>query len=228
MEFRALWPGLVALQNTTHNSQRLAPQLPGKRAREASPAAGCRQGLPKPVRPVGLSLSRRHIYVLVPENVFRVSSSLAGQRERQACCPLVLGQGPAPQGAQPAPLPVLSRLPSDPVQAPTLEAAVMRGRRETMASRGPSSWDSRPAGGRGFWSDVALTWNAPALFREGRHPMETMKWKRKQPEQTLQPGFCQTSPTWPWQPWKPKAGRRALRPWACTLPAGNVQDVEKP
>lgn len=49
----------------------------------------------------------------------------------------------------------------------------------------------------GFWSDVEFTWNAPVLFWEGRHPRETMKWKRKQLKQNPELSFGETSPIQP-------------------------------
>lgn len=53
---------------------------------------------------------------------------------------------------------------------------------------------------RGFWSDVAFTWNAPGtLFLAHRHPRETMKWKRKQPQQKPELRDCQASPQLPGQ-----------------------------
>lgn len=76
------------------------------------------------------------------------------------------------------PLPSLSRLHSEP-QTYSSRATVIKGREENSGKPDPlwlaAEW--------GFWSDVEFTWNAPVLFWEGRHPMKTMKWKRKQQKQ---------------------------------------------
>lgn len=59
----------------------------------------------------------------------------------------------------------------------------------------------------GILVECEFTWNAPVLFREGRHPMETMMWKRKQLKQMLAPGFLPRVPCDQGRPEKPRSGR---------------------
>jgi hypothetical protein len=51
------------------------------------------------------------------------------------------------------------------------------------------------------------------LFWEGRHPMETMMWKRKQLKQMLVLAFAKRVPCDPGRPWKPRSDRCRARNW---------------